>query len=276
MLSSRTPVAIKPSGPSPLRRPGVRAGWLRRLVAPDSREGSRDTPCTGPPGSARSVSVLSWARCVTTPCMKFDSPRKSATKRVAGSLYISGGVPTCSITPCRMIAIRSEIRNASPGRASHRRRSKPSCRWSCLSFPLHLFPQLLVERTQRFVHQECSRLEHQRPREGHALLLSTTKLPRQPRPQAFQSDQRKDRIYPLTDCLAVKATDPQRKCDILENGQVGEECVALEIPSPGCVAGLEPVTLGDRRCRPRPRLEARSPQWSGAAWSSRIHSALGG
>ena len=41
---------------------------------------------------------------------------------------------------------------------------------------LHLLAQVLVERRQRFVHQHHPRLEHQRPRQRHALLLPAREL----------------------------------------------------------------------------------------------------
>ena len=37
---------------------------------------------------------------------------------------------------------------------------------------LHAFAQLFVQRTQRLVHQHHFRLEHQRPRQCHPLLLA--------------------------------------------------------------------------------------------------------
>ena len=37
---------------------------------------------------------------------------------------------------------------------------------------LHLVAQQPVERTQRFVEQQHIRLDHQRPRQGHALALA--------------------------------------------------------------------------------------------------------
>ena len=47
-----------------------------------------------------------------------------------------------------------------------------------LDFILHLLPQLLVERAERLVHQHQIRFEHQRPRDGDALLLATRQLRR--------------------------------------------------------------------------------------------------
>ena len=43
---------------------------------------------------------------------------------------------------------------------------------------LHLLAQLLVERAERFVHQHDLRLEHQRARQGDALLLAAGELRR--------------------------------------------------------------------------------------------------
>ena len=47
-------------------------------------------------------------------------------------------------------------------------------------FELNVLAQLLVERAERFVHQQQPRPEHHRARKRHALLLSTRKLARIP------------------------------------------------------------------------------------------------
>ena len=46
-------------------------------------------------------------------------------------------------------------------------------------FNLHVLAQLLVQRAQRFVHQHQLRVEHQRARQRHTLLLAARKLRRQ-------------------------------------------------------------------------------------------------
>jgi hypothetical protein len=45
-----------------------------------------------------------------------------------------------------------------------------------LDLVLHLLPELLVERSERFVHQNELWLEHQCPRHGDPLLLASRKL----------------------------------------------------------------------------------------------------
>ena len=45
-----------------------------------------------------------------------------------------------------------------------------------LDFQLHMLAQLFIQRAQRFVHQHQLRLEHQRPRQRHALLLAAGHL----------------------------------------------------------------------------------------------------
>ena len=49
---------------------------------------------------------------------------------------------------------------------------------------LHLLAQLLVERAERLVHQHELGLEHERARDGDALLLAAGKLRRPPRAEA--------------------------------------------------------------------------------------------
>ena len=56
-----------------------------------------------PPGSPPS----------TVTVIRFETPRKSATKTVCGSSYISAGVATCSTRPLDITAMRSDIVSAS-------------------------------------------------------------------------------------------------------------------------------------------------------------------
>ena len=58
-----------------------------------------------------------------------------------------------------------------------------------LELELHLLAQILVERAERFVHQQQVRVEHQCARQRDALLLAAGKLPRQPFAKLFELHQ---------------------------------------------------------------------------------------
>ena len=51
----------------------------------------------------------------------------------------------------------------------------PSALVQALDLELHLLAQLLVERAERLVHQHELGLEHQRARQGDALLLAAAR-----------------------------------------------------------------------------------------------------
>jgi hypothetical protein len=93
---------------------------------------------------------------------------------------------------------------------------------------LHLLAELEVERAQRLVEEEHARLAHQRSRESDPLLLAAGDLPRLALAEAAQSDEVEHLLHPRSDHLPRLALAAQAEGDVLEQGQVGEERVALE------------------------------------------------
>ena len=76
-------------------------------------------------------------------------------------------------------------------RDEDRRQAEPSLQ--PLHFELHLLAQFAVERAERLVEQQQSRVEDDRARERDALLLAARKLARQPRTEIAEIDELQDR-----------------------------------------------------------------------------------
>ena len=75
-------------------------------------------PCTARIGTSPTRSTHDMpSRPEASAGTRFETPRKSATKSVAGSSYISCGGPLCSTRPPFMTATRSLIVSASSCRA---------------------------------------------------------------------------------------------------------------------------------------------------------------
>ena len=112
-------------------------------------------------------------------CSIVLSPMKPATKRFAGASYMRSTVSICWIAPSLNTATRSRhrqrlalvVRDVDEGHAE--------LPVQLLQLDLHVLAQLLVERAERLVHQHQLRLEHQRARQRHALLLAAGELRRQ-------------------------------------------------------------------------------------------------
>jgi hypothetical protein len=88
--------------------------------------------------------------------------------------------------------------------------------------------KLLVERAERLVHQDQLRIEDQRAREGHALLLASREL----RGASRLEPPEPHHVERLRDApRAVRSGDPareQRKGHVLPGRHVGEQGVVLE------------------------------------------------
>ena len=85
-----------------------------------------------------------------------------------------------------------------------------------------------VERGQRLVEQERARLEHQRARQRHALLLAAGELARQPVRQRRQSHALQHRARAPAPLRLVDAAHAQRIRDVLPHAHRREQRVALE------------------------------------------------
>ncbi|MCY1409972.1 hypothetical protein D9M71_253320 [compost metagenome] len=97
-----------------------------------------------------------------------------------------------------------------------------------LDFHLHVFAQLLVQGTERLIHQYQLRFEHQRSRQGHALLLATGQLAGVALCERIELDHVQHALHPLADIGLAQVADRQRECQVLGHGHVREQGVVLE------------------------------------------------
>ena len=163
--------AFEHAGAAPAARGGCSTAPRRPTCA----------PLTLRPGDAAAVGQADAAGCVagaarTTPFSTVLSPTKPATKRLAGASYRRSTRSTCWIAPSLNTATRSRhrqrfglvVRDVDEGHAQ--------AAVQFLQLDLHVLAQLLVQRAERLVHQHQLRLEHQRARQRHALLLPAREL----------------------------------------------------------------------------------------------------
>src|SRR5580658_4455699 len=71
------------------------------------------TPKSAAPRSATASSAVSRTMARTVPSIRLESPKKPATNVLTGVSYRVSAVPTCSIRPSRMMAMRSDRTRAS-------------------------------------------------------------------------------------------------------------------------------------------------------------------
>ena len=93
---------------------------------------------------------------------------------------------------------------------------------------LHLLAQAAVERSQRLVHQHQARLEHQRPGNGHALLLPARQLVGTAPLETLQPYQLQRPAHALPALLGSEPAHVEREGQVLLHRQVGEQRVVLE------------------------------------------------
>jgi hypothetical protein len=97
-----------------------------------------------------------------------------------------------------------------------------------LDLQLQVLPQLLVERAQRLVHQQDARVEHDRPRDRHALLLAAGELLRIAAFVTAQLHEVEHALHLRPPRRAADAALLQGEADILGHRQMREQRVALE------------------------------------------------
>ena len=97
-----------------------------------------------------------------------------------------------------------------------------------LHFVLHAAAQVLVERGERFVEQEDGRLEDERARERHALLLAAREFRRQLAFLAAEADALDDLGDPAIDDVARNLPHLEREGDVLRDRHMRKQRVALE------------------------------------------------
>ncbi len=97
-----------------------------------------------------------------------------------------------------------------------------------LDLQLEPFPQLLVERAERLVHQQHPRVEDEGPGERDPLLLAAGELAGETALVAGQADQLQHLPGPLPDLRLRHFPQVQREADVLADRHVREEGVVLE------------------------------------------------
>src|SRR5690606_31114543 len=97
-----------------------------------------------------------------------------------------------------------------------------------LDLHLHVLAQLLVQRTEGFVHQHQLRFEHQRSGQRHTLLLTTGELAWIAIAEAVELHHGQGAFDPLADVGARHAAYAQGERQVLGHGHVREQRVVLE------------------------------------------------
>ncbi|GAQ68276.1 hypothetical protein SsS58_08735 [Streptomyces scabiei] len=97
-----------------------------------------------------------------------------------------------------------------------------------LDLHLQLVTQLLVQRAERFVHQDDRRAVDQRPAQGDPLLLTTGQLARLAAAEPGQARDLQRLPHPAADLVLRNAPQGEREGDVLTDRHVREEQVLLE------------------------------------------------
>src|SRR5690606_18315907 len=87
---------------------------------------------------------------------------------------------------------------------------------------------LCIERTERLVQQQESRLVGERARERDTLLLSARQLARSPVTEPAESHDVQQLLAASPPLLRRNLPDAQRELDVLRDGHVPEQRVVLE------------------------------------------------
>jgi hypothetical protein len=158
--------------------------------------------------------------------IRFASPMKSAMKALAGRSYRSRGVP--SLRDLRVAhhddPVRDRQRLFLVMGDIDRRQAEP-----LLDLPdllAHMAAQLGIEVRQRLVEQQHLRLQHQRARHRHALLLAARQLGRQPRAEPFRPTVSSPASAPPH--LGLAKPERQAIADVLQHAHVREQRIGLE------------------------------------------------
>ena len=97
-----------------------------------------------------------------------------------------------------------------------------------LELGAHALAQLGVEVRQRLVEQQDRRLDHQRARQRHALLLATRQLTRMALLEAFKAYRRQNALDALANPSAPGFGDAKPEGDVLEHRHVRPHGIVLE------------------------------------------------
>src|SRR5262249_18410119 len=97
-----------------------------------------------------------------------------------------------------------------------------------LQLDLHVLAELLVEGSQRLVHENQAWLEDERSRERHPLLLAARELRRSAIAKLPQPDDVESTVDASLDLVLRAFAHREREGDIVRNRHVWEERVALK------------------------------------------------
>jgi ABC-type nitrate/sulfonate/bicarbonate transport system ATPase subunit len=107
----------------------------------------------------------------------------------------------------------------------------------------HLIAELRVQIAERLVQQQDVGLVHERPGEGHPLLLAAGELIRPMSEPMLQPDCLQRTHRPLPSIGGGAATKQERKLHILERIEHGQEVVALEDEAHAACSVLSPLPV---------------------------------
>ena len=93
---------------------------------------------------------------------------------------------------------------------------------------LHFLTQTAVKGAERFVHQHQAGFKHQRPGDGHALLLAAGQLGRTPLLKSFQAHELQRAPDALSDLLRVEPAYFERKRQVAANRHMRKQRVVLK------------------------------------------------
>ncbi len=102
------------------------------------------------------------------------------------------------------------------------------CPVQLLELEPHAHPQERIEGRERLVEQQDRRLHQQRPGECHALLLAARELVGKAIREVGHVDQGQDLARPRRPLGLVDATHAQAEGDIVDDGQMRKQRIALE------------------------------------------------
>ena len=97
-----------------------------------------------------------------------------------------------------------------------------------LDLDLHMLPQLLIERPERFVHQHQRRLKHQRARQRHTLLLPAGQLARLSAAKSPKLDTVQRLFNPLSGRSTLDPAIAQRKSHIFGHAHMRKQGIILK------------------------------------------------
>src|SRR6185369_1965061 len=97
-----------------------------------------------------------------------------------------------------------------------------------LQLELHLLSQFEIKRGQRFVKQQHFRLDHQRPRKRHPLLLASRQFARLTLIKPIQSDHLESMGNAAFYLVAPGASALEPECNVVKYVHMGEKRVVLE------------------------------------------------